>query len=198
MSSSTSSRIHVCIWGAPHLRAALNAHGISCGQTSTQAAVIGLETDADLGAVRRMVDEQPGVPILVVVPGEVSSENGRRLLQAFELGATAAVPADAPAAEIARAVEDLVADRMAVHPVVGALLVLALRTRAVQRTRYVITTRERDVLRLLVEGYTVAEIARALGIAFHTVQTHIKHIYRKLDVSSKAAATALALRHQLI
>jgi DNA-binding NarL/FixJ family response regulator len=198
MTSSTSSHIHVCIWGAPRLRAALEAHGISCGQTSTQAAVIALETEIDLGAVRRTVDELPGVPILVVVPGELTSENGLRLLQAFELGATAAVPSSAPAEEIARAVEDVVAERMVEHPLVGSLLVLALRTRAVQRTRFAITTRERDVLRLLVEGYTVAEIARMLGIAFHTVQTHVKHIYRKLDVNSKAAATALALRHQLV
>jgi DNA-binding CsgD family transcriptional regulator len=59
-----------------------------------------------------------------------------------------------------------------------------------------LTSREREVLGELTEGHTTQTIATRLGIGFGTVQTHLK--YRKLDVGSKAAATAIALRHQLV
>jgi len=52
----------------------------------------------------------------------------------------------------------------------------------------VLTPREVDVLRLLATGCTYSQAAERLGISPHTVVTHIKNAYRKLDVHSAAAA----------
>ena len=52
----------------------------------------------------------------------------------------------------------------------------------------VLTPREVDVLRLLATGCTYSQAAQHLGISPHTVVTHIKNAYRKLDVHSAAAA----------
>jgi ATP/maltotriose-dependent transcriptional regulator MalT len=60
-----------------------------------------------------------------------------------------------------------------------------------------LTTRELEVLQLLAAGKTDAEIAAALFIGIRTAATHIRHIYDKLDVSSRAAAAAYAVRHSL-
>jgi DNA-binding NarL/FixJ family response regulator len=49
-----------------------------------------------------------------------------------------------------------------------------------------LTTREREVIALLVRGERTAHIARSLGISPETVQTHVKSIYRKLNVRSRA------------
>jgi DNA-binding CsgD family transcriptional regulator len=51
-----------------------------------------------------------------------------------------------------------------------------------------LTARESDVLRLVARGYTYAEIAEIEGISTHTVQMHIKHLYRKLEVHSRGEA----------
>lgn len=51
-----------------------------------------------------------------------------------------------------------------------------------------LTPREVDVLRLLATGCTYSQAAQRLGISTHTVVTHIKNAYRKLDVHSAAAA----------
>jgi DNA-binding NarL/FixJ family response regulator len=59
-----------------------------------------------------------------------------------------------------------------------------------------LTRREREVLRLLVEGLRSEEIARRLFISRKTVGTHIEHILRKLGVRSQAQAVALAYRAQ--
>ena len=59
-------------------------------------------------------------------------------------------------------------------------------------------TREREVLRLLVEGLPDKEIAAALGIARATVSDHASAIRAKLGVPSRAAASALAIRNGLL
>lgn len=57
-----------------------------------------------------------------------------------------------------------------------------------------LTPRETELLQLLARGLTYDECARALGIALGTVQHHVKRLYGKLDVCSKAEATAIAIR----
>ena len=57
-----------------------------------------------------------------------------------------------------------------------------------------LTSRERDVLRLIARGYTYAGTAQRLGLSAHTVASHIKKIYRKLGVHSAGAAVMRALK----
>ena len=58
--------------------------------------------------------------------------------------------------------------------------------------------RELEVLQLLVHGHTYADVAGALGIAEGTVQTYVKRIYEKMDVSTKAEAALLAVARGLV
>jgi len=57
-----------------------------------------------------------------------------------------------------------------------------------------ITPRERDVLRLVAEGLTNQQIAERLVVSEHTVHRHVTNILRKLDLPSRAAAAAHAVR----
>jgi ATP/maltotriose-dependent transcriptional regulator MalT len=61
-----------------------------------------------------------------------------------------------------------------------------------------LTTRETDVLRLLAQGLTSAQIAEQLVIGLVTVNSHVRSIYSKLGVTSRAAATRYALEHHLL
>ncbi len=61
-----------------------------------------------------------------------------------------------------------------------------------------LTAREVEVLRLLAAGQTVAEIAERLVISPRTVTTHITTIYRKIQVSTRSAATRYAIEHKLV
>ncbi len=57
-----------------------------------------------------------------------------------------------------------------------------------------LTDRERDVLRLLASRLTVREIAGELYVSPNTLKFHLKTIYRKLDVGSRAEAAEVARR----
>ena len=61
-----------------------------------------------------------------------------------------------------------------------------------------LTTREVDVLRLLARGHTAKEIARQLCVAPKTASNHIEHIYAKLGVTSRAAATLFATQQGFV
>jgi len=61
-----------------------------------------------------------------------------------------------------------------------------------------LTPREIDVLRLLAQGLTSSQIAERLVIGLVTVNSHVRSIYSKLGVTSRAAATRYALEHHLM
>ena len=61
-----------------------------------------------------------------------------------------------------------------------------------------LTGREAEVLRLIARGCTYAEVAEQLGMSAHTVGSHIKNAYRKLDVHSAPAAVMRAVQLRLL
>jgi LuxR family maltose regulon positive regulatory protein len=61
-----------------------------------------------------------------------------------------------------------------------------------------LTARELQVLRALARGCTYAELAKELGISAHTAGSHVKNLYRKLQVHSAAAAVMRAVELRLL
>jgi DNA-binding CsgD family transcriptional regulator len=61
-----------------------------------------------------------------------------------------------------------------------------------------LTEREAEVLRLIARGCTYVQVADQLGMSAHTVGSHIKNAYRKLEVHSAAAAVMRAIELRLI
>jgi DNA-binding NarL/FixJ family response regulator len=69
---------------------------------------------------------------------------------------------------------------------------------AASETRFGLTARELEVLRLIASGRTNAAIARELFLSVKTVDRHVSNIFTKLDVPTRAAATAFAYQHKMI
>lgn len=63
---------------------------------------------------------------------------------------------------------------------------------------YALSDREKEVLQLLVNGYSYKMIASEMFIAIDTVRSHIKKIYEKLHVNSKSEAVAKAFKDKLV
>jgi DNA-binding NarL/FixJ family response regulator len=61
-----------------------------------------------------------------------------------------------------------------------------------------LSARELEVLRLIAQGLTDAQIAEQLVLSLHTIHAHLRTIYSKLGVTSRSAATRYAFEHQLV
>ncbi len=61
-----------------------------------------------------------------------------------------------------------------------------------------LSRRERDVLRLITEGYTNAQMSELLDISANTVKSHVNNVFNKLGVNDRTQAAVLATRNQII
>jgi len=123
-----------------------------------------------------------------------------RVLAALRAGAAGYILKPFHAGELARAVEEVLSGEAApISPRAAKVLLSELRGDPPdQRQGPPLSKRELEVLELLVHGHTYADVAQALGIAEGTVQTYVKRIYEKMDVSTKAEAALIAVARGLV
>jgi len=117
------------------------------------------------------------------------------VLNAVRGGAQGYVLKSASRDELVRAIRHVAAGGQRFDEVVVRAL-LAEEDR--QGSEPVLTERELDVLRLVAAGFSNKEIAAHLYVGVSTVKTHLDDVYRKLDVSDRAHAVAVALRAGLL
>ncbi len=87
---------------------------------------------------------------------------------------------------------------MAIEQLLGPEGQAPLDKEAAQPTHNNLTTREMEVLTLITKGLSNKKIAEYLVLSPNTINIHVQAIYRKLEVSSRAAATRYAIEHHLI
>lgn len=115
---------------------------------------------------------------------------------AVQSGASAFIHKSRAAAEVVAAIRDVARGKMLITPRTIARLLTKRREIEAQLKR--LTRRERDVLRLMAEGYPSRSIAVELGISYTTVRTHIRGLGAKLAVHSKLEAILKARELGLI
>lgn len=125
-------------------------------------------------------------------------ERALTLVALAELHAAAGQPTEA-AGRLAEA--RAICEPLEARPTLARIDALAARLAGMPAEAAVfagLTERERQILRLLAEGPSDREIAERLSISPKTVGVHVSHILAKLDVPSRAAAVAYAVRHGLV
>ena len=116
------------------------------------------------------------------------------LTEGLDAGVDGLVLKEAPLEDLLRAVRAVASGGTYVDPVLAGML--ASPQEGVRRKE--LTSRERDILRLLAEGLSNEEIGGKLFISAETVRTHIRKAMGKLDAETRTQAVARALREQLI
>jgi two-component system, NarL family, response regulator NreC len=123
------------------------------------------------------------------------------VLEALRNGAVGYVLKDANAAELLRAIHEVVAGRRYLSPPLSehAMETYLQKARGAVLDLYeTLTTREREVLQLAAEGRTNADIAAALGVSPRTVETHRAHLMHKLDLHTQADLIRYALKRGIL
>ncbi|OHT77358.1 DNA-binding response regulator [Mycobacteroides chelonae] len=112
-------------------------------------------------------------------------------------GAAGFLSKESTRAELVSAVLDCARGRDVVAASLTAGLSGEIRKRA-QPAGPSLSTREREVLRMIADGLTVPAMAKQLFLAPSTVKTHVQRLYEKLGVGDRAAAVAEAMRRGLL
>ncbi|MGZ4337360.1 MAG: response regulator [Gaiellaceae bacterium] len=113
---------------------------------------------------------------------------------ALGAGARGVAIKDAPLDDLAFAIDTVACGGLYVDPVLGAALAIAGRDGGPK----LLTARERDVLRMLADGDSYAEIGATLYVAPDTVRSSVRRAMTKLGARTRTHAVALALRGALI
>jgi DNA-binding NarL/FixJ family response regulator len=147
-------------------------------------------------ATRRIRAHYPEVKVLVLT----TYDDDEWLFDALRAGAAGYLLKDTGRSEVVKAIRGTVEGQAFVDPAVaGKLLsrVTSTQTRPASLLTEKLTERELDVLRLLAQGMTNADIAARLYLSEGTVRNHVSAILGKLDVADRTQAAVLALQHGL-
>jgi DNA-binding NarL/FixJ family response regulator len=147
-------------------------------------------------ATRRIRADHPQTQVVVLT----TYSDDESIIGALKAGALGYLTKDATRAEIGRAVLAAAAGQAVLDPAVQQrLLLAAARAPAPQPDQDhdpdELTPRESDVLRLIAEGKSNREIARALYISEATVKTHVNRIFAKTGSRDRAQAIRYAYTH---
>ena len=149
-------------------------------------------------ATRRIAADHPGTRVVVLT----TYADDESIISALQAGALGYLTKDATRAEIGRAVLTAAAGQAVLDPVVQRrLLSAAARAHgtsgppAVPPGEGELTPREAEVLRLIADGRSNREIARALFVSEATVKTHVNRIFAKTGSRDRAQAIRYAYTH---
>ena len=141
---------------------------------------------SSLGALPQCFIAHPTLAVAILTMRE-DPEYARQALRA---GARSYVLKEAEPAELLQAFRLAVAGGNYLHPRLGALMA----TGEDSSDQVVLSEREREVVRLIANGYTNPEIAEQLNVAERTVKTYRARAIEKLGFSSRAEITAYVRR----
>jgi NarL family two-component system response regulator LiaR len=143
-------------------------------------------------SLRKLLEVAPGARVLVLT----SFADDAQIFAAMAAGASGYLLKDIDPQALADAIRDVHAGRPALHPSVAARLMRQGSSARIARDD--LTSRERDVLRLMVEGLANKQIAQRLGIGEKTIKTHVSRVLAKLGVADRTQAAVLAIREGLV
>ncbi|WP_423918794.1 response regulator [Frigoribacterium sp. 2-23] len=140
-------------------------------------------------ATQRILEARPSTRVVVLT----TYESDESILRAIEVGASGYLLKAAPQDELLAGLRSVVAGQIALAPSMAALLVGRARRQADTAPVSPLSPRETEVLGLVAEGLTNAEIGRRLYVGEATVKTHLSHVFEKLSVTDRTRAVTLAL-----
>lgn len=185
--------------------------GLTCvlAVPSCEEALVHLDTDPapdlilmDIGlpgldgieGIRKVKSIAPSIQVIMLT---VFDDN-EKIFRAIAAGASGYLLKSAPPDRIIEALKEILTGGAPINAQIARKMLDMFAHITSPRAEYQITRAEKDILRLLVEGEPKKKIAHQLGVSFHTVDSHLRNIYTKLQVNSRSGAVAKALRERLL
>lgn len=168
-------------------------------QRPVQLAIIdlGLPDGSGLSLLVTLMSSAPTPPICVV---HTVFDEDEQLFAALGAGAQGYLLKGESTATLRSRLEAAVAGEPAMSPSIARRVLAHFRTALPRHTPppstgaadEILTQREIEVLRAISQGYTLAEVGDQLGMSVNTVKTHVRRVYKALQVTSRVAAASKA------
>ena len=150
-------------------------------------------------ATRQITSRYPEIRILI----QTVFQDPDRIFQAMCAGASGYLLKNDPPAKLIEAVLDVYQGGTPLSPLVAKKMLGFFSNPDVilvapGNTDYQLSDREKELLQLIANGDNYKTIAEKMFISYETVRTHVKHIYKKLHVTSRSEAVMKAMQRGLI
>ncbi len=178
---------------------------ISEVETNSRPSVILMDIEmpgkSGIEATQILKKDFPEIDILI----QTVFENEEKIFQSIQAGASGYLLKDDPIQKYVEAIQELVDGGAALSPSIAIKVMNFVKKEEDSKAdkakkaqdEFSLSDREVDILKGIVEDFTEHQIGEQLFISPHTVRTHIKNIYKKLHVHSRASAVRLAINKGL-
>lgn len=172
------------------------AAGLAVAAAPWELAIVDLELPDGSGVA--VIDAISGHhPQAAIVVATIYDDDAH-IFPALQAGAQGYLLKDQPAEVLTRQLRGILDGSPPLSPAIARRLLGHFRVANGNIADSELTAREREVLKRIAQGRKIADIAAELGISHHTVSDHVKNIYRKLNISSRAQAATQAARLGLL
>jgi DNA-binding NarL/FixJ family response regulator len=155
---------------------------------------IGLPGMNGVEGVKRVKTLSPSTDVIMLTV----YDDDENVFRAICAGASGYLLKNAPADSILNAIGEVLKGGAPMNGAIARRVLEMFAKTSVPKSEYGLTPREKEILQLLVDGFTMKQIAEKLFVSYHTIDTHQKNIYVKLHVHSRSGAVAKALKENLL
>ncbi|MCC6397953.1 MAG: response regulator transcription factor [Bacteroidetes bacterium] len=155
---------------------------------------VGLPGMNGIEGTKRVRELSPATRVIILT----IHEDDEKVFDALCAGASGYLLKSSPPGEIARAMLEVLKGGAPINAQIARKVLTMFTHLAGPRSPSPLTQREGEILKLMVEGLTKKQIAGRLILSYHTIDTHIKNIYAKLQVHTRTGAVTKALNDHLL
>ncbi len=155
---------------------------------------IGLKGMNGIEGVKKFKEITPATHIIMLT----IQDDSNTVFEALCAGASGYLLKDSSPERVIESVKEVIAGGVSMNAHIAKKIVDMFKQLNPPKGNYRLTEREKEILSFLVTGLSKKQIADKLFISFHTVNTHIKNIYEKLHVNTRAGVISKAFKEKLV
>jgi two-component system NarL family response regulator len=156
-------------------------------------ADLGLPGMSGIELIKKAKEEMPHLEIMA----HTVFEDRENVFSAIKAGASGYILKGSSPREIVEAIHEINKGGAPMSPKIARKVIHEFQDETVEE-QYVLSQREKDIVKCIEQGLTYKEISIRLGISSHTVHTHIKNIYEKLQAKDRGEALIKARKTGII
>ena len=154
---------------------------------------VGLPGMSGIEGIKHLRAAAPATQVIMLT----MFEDHDKVFQSICAGASGYLLKTSPQPEITEGIREVVAGGAPMNARIARSVLEMFAKLAAPRGDYGLTARENEVLELMVRGLIKKEIADRLSLSYHTIDSHLRNIYQKLQVHTRTGAVAKAIKERL-